>query len=386
MSRPTILFLVTEDWYFWSHRIDLARAAREAGFEVVLAARFTAHQQRIEASGIRCIPLPFVRSLRNPFKEFMLMIQVANVVKSVSPTLVHTVALKSILLSIGAIIRCPKVQFCHAITGLGYLFFSRRHSMQLLRRLTVPLFKWLFARHNCHMIVQNSDDLAMLESNGIGDRRRAVIIRGAGVDMRMFEARPLPVANPPLVILPARMLRDKGVDEFVGAARLLRARGVVARFALVGGLDSSNPAALTEAELNAMCSDGAVEWWGHRDDMPTVFEMATLVCLPSYREGLPKALLEAAACARPLIATDVPGCREICRPGETGILVPPRDAVALAEAIASLLIDRARCVQFGSAARKLVEQAFSAEIINAATVSFYRQVIAAAQTSARAEA
>ncbi len=379
MSRPTLLFLVTEDWYFWSHRIDLARAALAAGFEVTLAARFAAHQQRIEACGIRCIPLPFVRSMQNPFADLKLAFLITRMVKRLSPTLVHTVALKPILLSAGAILGCPKVRFCHAVTGLGYLFISRKFSVRCIRALVTPLFKWLFARRNCWLIAQNADDLSLLTSRGIANLQRAVLIRGAGVDVQRFAVRPLPMDAAPVVLLPARMLRDKGIGEFVAAARLLRARGVTARCVLVGGLDPSNAAALSAPEIADLCRDGAVEWWGQRDDMPDVFALASVVCLPSYREGFPKVLLEAAACGRPLIATDVAGCREICRTDETGLLVPPRDVGALADAITVLLANPQRCIQMGTAARELVVREFSAEIISRETLAFYRRLLASAR-------
>ncbi len=376
MSRPTLLFLVTEDWYFWSHRLDLARAALAAGFEVTLAARFAAHQQRIEAQGIQCIPLPFVRTMRNPFADLKSMWLLARVIKRLSPAVVHTVALKPILLSAAAIVSSPNVRFCHAVTGLGSLFISHNLSARCVRALLRPVFKWLFARPNCWLIAQNVDDLSLLVSRGMVDPQCAVLIRGAGVDVRRFAVRPLPQEDSPLVVLPARMLRDKGVGEFVAAARLLRRRGVKARCVLVGGLDPSNASALSAAEMADLCRDGATEWWGPQDDMPAVLAQATLVCLPSYREGFPKVLLEAAACGRPLIATDVPGCREICRSDETGLLVPPHDIVALADAIASLLADRPRCLRMAAAARDLVMRNFSAEIINRETLAFYKRLLA----------
>ena len=382
MNSPTIFFLVTEDWYFWSHRIDLARAAMRAGYRVTLAARFTSHQARIEAEGIRCVPVAFVRSMGNPLAELKLLFQLARIIAREAPAIVHAVALKPMLLSALAIVRCPATQFCHAVTGLGYLFIAPRPAMRWLRALLKPALSWLLARPNCHVIVQNDDDLATLNANGIVSPRNAITIRGAGVDLNTFTVQPLPTrvtANAsqlpaPVVLLPARMLRDKGVYEFTQAAALLHTRGIAATFALVGGLDESNAAALTRPEMDALLSEGHTQWWGHRSDMPAVYASATVVCLPSYREGFPKALLEAAACGRPLVATDVPGCRDICRAGETGTLVPARNAEALADAIAALLADPARCSRYGAAARALVEREFSATIINGETVALYRRL------------
>ncbi len=381
MNSPTIFFLVTEDWYFWSHRIDLARAAMRAGYNVTLAARFTEHRARIEAEGIRCIPVAFVRTMGNPFAELRLLFQLAHIIKHEAPAIVHAVALKPMLLSAAAIVRCPNIQFCHAVTGLGYLFIAPRPAMRVLRAAVMPVLRWLLGRANCHVIVQNDDDLATLRAQSIVGPHNTVIIRGAGVDLTRFSVQPLPATAPlptPVVLLPARMLRDKGVYEFAEAAALLHARGVAAVFALVGGLDESNAAALTRNDMDALLNAGHVQWWGHRADMPAVYASATVVCLPSYREGFPKALLEAAACGRALVATDVPGCRDICRTGETGTLVPARNAQALADAIAALLQDAARRARCGAAARALVQREFSSTIINGETLALYRRLCGAA--------
>jgi len=376
LSRPTILFLVTEDWYFWSHRSDLARAALAAGFSVALAARFTAHRERIEALGILCIEVPFVRAMQRPWFELRLMIVIASTVARLAPTIVHAVALKPILLSTLAVARCPRSQFCHAVTGLGYLFISRKRSVRALRAVVRPLLRWLFSRKHSWLIVQNEDDLSVLSQSALGEPVRTVLIPGAGVDTRRFAATPLPTGVA-WVILPSRMLRDKGVYEFVAAARRVHQQGVSARFALVGGTDEHNPAGLKRDELEVLCADGAVEWWEHQEDMPAVYARASIVCLPSYREGLPKVLLEAAACGRPLIATDVPGCREVCRHGETGLLVPAQDADALAGAMRVLLSDPELGARYGRNGRVLVERRFSSDVINFETLAFYRRIQAA---------
>ncbi|MGD9600891.1 MAG: glycosyltransferase family 4 protein [Gammaproteobacteria bacterium] len=378
MGRPTLLFLVTEDWYFWSHRAGLAQAARDAGYDVVLASRFTDHRGRIEALGIRCIPLPFARSMRNPLHEWRVMRALAAIVRRTTPVIVHAVALKPILLCTWASWRAPQVDFCHAITGLGHLFISDGRRARIVRAVVVPTLRWLFGHPRSWLIVQNEDDLALLTRRRIAVAARSIVIPGAGVDVARFAVTPLPSDDPPCVVLPARMLRDKGVLEFAEAARRVRARGVPARFVLVGGVDPDNPAALTEQEIAALCADGCVEWWRHQDDMPAVYARASLVCLPSYREGFPKVLLEAAACGRPMIATDVPGCREICRDGVTGVQVPVRDGAALAEACVQLLNDRARRVEFGRNARILVEREFADELVNRRTLDFYARIVAGA--------
>ena len=211
--------------------------------------------------------------------------------------------------------------------------------------------------------------------NGAAIARENIrLIRGAGVDVRVFDVVPEPEGTP-LVVLPARMLTDKGVVEFVAAARLLKAQGVQARFALVGGTDECNPASVPPASLKDWVDSGTVEWHGRRDDMPAVYRSATLVCLPSYREGLPKALLEAAACGRAIVATDVPGCREIVRHGENGLLVEVRDVAALAKAMATLLSDTATRQAMGAAGRQMVLQEFSEEKVVADTLEIYQELM-----------
>ncbi len=372
MSRRSLLLLVTEDWYFWSHRRELALAARAAGFDVTLGARFTAHQTRIEALGIHCVPISFVRAMGNPWRELTLLWQIARLIGKRRPTVVHCVALKPILLATLAAAVNPRVSFIYAVTGLGHLFIEESPHNRRLRRVVEPWLRWLFAHKNGHVVVQNDDDRALLTANGLTTASATHLIRGAGVDVAFFTAAPLPRDELPLVVLVARMLRDKGIVEFIEAARLLRARDCRVRMVLVGGVDEANPAALTTDALNRLCAEAQVEWWGHRDDMKSVYHAATLVCLPSYREGLPKALLEAAACGRPLLATDVAGCREICIDGQTGRLVKPRDVQSLAAGIAELAHDHARCAEMGARARQLCEAAFSSTAINAQTVALYQ--------------
>jgi glycosyltransferase involved in cell wall biosynthesis len=199
------------------------------------------------------------------------------------------------------------------------------------------------------------------------------MIRGSGVDLTTFAPTPLP-GGVPIVVLPSRMLWDKGVAEFVEAAKILSSRGVTARFALVGGIDPGNPAGVPRERLVGWVSEGAVEWWGQRSDMPTVLASATIVCLPSYREGMPKSLLEACAAGRPIVTTDVPGCRDVLAGGDHGVLVPPRNALALADALARLLADRSELERMAAAAAKAAP-AFAIDQVLATTLSLYRTLL-----------
>lgn len=372
----TLLYVVTEDWYFWSHRVDLACAAREAGYRVLVATRCGAHRAAIEARGLECVDLPFERSLRHPLRDLRLVFALDALLARERPSLVHLVALKPILLATLALWRRPGTRFVHALTGMGYLFASRDGFARGLQRAVRPLLRANLTRLNSHAIVQNAEDLRLLRELGV-PARQATLIPGAGVDLERYAPRP-ETDGPPLVLLAARMLRDKGIGEFLAAAAIVRAERPQVRCVLVGALDPDNPAAYTARELETAARAAGVEWWGPREDMPAVYAAATVVCLPSYREGLPKVLLEAAASGRALIATDVPGCRDVCRPEISGLLVPARDAGALAAAISALLADPARRARLAHGARALVEREFAAERIHAATLALYARVRAAA--------
>ncbi len=368
----TLLYVVTEDWYFWSHRIDLACAARRAGYRVLVATRCGAHRERIEARGIECVDLPFERSLRYPLRDLRLLFALSVLLGRERPVLVHLVALKPILLATLALWLRPRTRFVHALTGMGYLFSSGDGLARRLQRIVRPLLRAILRRPNSHAIVQNDEDLRLLHALGV-PATQATLIHGAGVDVAHYAPQP-PAAGPPLVLLPARMLRDKGISEFLDAAPHIRARHPDARCVLVGGLDPDNPAAYSEEELERAACAAGVEWWRHCEDMRAIYAQATVVCLPSYREGLPKVLLEAAASARALVATDVPGCRDVCRSGVSGLLVPARDARALAAAISTLLADTLERERLAQGARALVEREFSSEVVHAATLALYARL------------
>jgi len=368
----TLLYVVTEDWYFWSHRIELACAARQAGYRVLVATRCGAHRARIEARGLECIDLSFERSLRHPLRDLRLLFALDALIARERPALVHLVALKPILLATLALWRRPRTRFVHALTGMGYLFTSSDGYARRLQRAVKPLLRAILMRANSHAIVQNDADLALLVELGVPSAQ-ASLIRGAGVDLAHYAAQ-APAVGPSVVLLPARMLRDKGIAEFLAAAPRVRERHPGVRCVLVGGIDPDNPAAYTAPELEAAARAAGVEWWGAREDMAAVYAQATLVCLPSYREGLPKVLLEAAASARALVATDVPGCRDVCRPDLSGLLVPARDAAALAAAISTLLADVALRERFAQGARALVEHEFGADAVHAATLALYARL------------
>lgn len=370
MNAPKLLFFVTEDWYFCSHRLALAVAAREAGFEVAVVTRVSEHGEIIRRAGLDLIPFEISRRGMNPFMELAALIRLMAIYRREKPDLVHHVAMKPVLYGTLAARLAGVPHIVNALAGMGWLFTSAKMMARFVKLLVRLTFRFLLRQ--TWVIVQNPDDAALMAGAGLESVR---LIRGSGVDVEVFRPEPEP-AGPPLVVLPARMLWDKGVGEFIEAARQLKERGVIARFALVGEPDPENPATVTEEQLAAWHAETVVEWWGQRDDMAQVYAQAHVVCLPSYREGLPKALLEAAACGRPIVATDVPGCRVIVRDGDNGVLVPVRDAPALAEALARLIADPDMRRRMGESGRALAVGEFSQERVIAETLAVYREAMA----------
>jgi len=376
VRRPRLLFLISEDWVFCSHRLPLAVAAREAGFEVTIATRVNQDGERIRAAGLDLVPLHWSRRSTHPLRELAALRELVAVFRRVRPDIVHQVAVKPVLYGAVAARLTGVPLVVNALTGMGYIFSSQDLKARLLRPLVRAALHLLLDRRNARLILQNADDVGQFTREGIVDLARVVLIRGAGVDLGEFTAVPEP-PGPPLVVLPARMLRDKGVEEFVAAARALKAAGVVARFALVGAPDPENPACIPEARLAQWAAEGVVETWGHRRDMAAVFQQCHVVCLASYREGLPKALIEAAACARPIVTADVPGCREVVRDGDNGLLVRVRDSVTLADALRRLLTSAELRTAMGRRGRERAEQEFSLAGVIAQTIGVYDEATAA---------
>jgi glycosyltransferase involved in cell wall biosynthesis len=371
MSAPRLLYLVTEDWYFCSHRLPLGIAARSHGYDVTVATRVQRHAETIRAAGLELVPLQWSRHGHNPFKELGALREILHVYRRQRPDIVHHVAVKPVLYGSIAARLTGTPAVVNAIAGLGYLESSNDLRARILGRIVQTGYHLLLDRPNSRLIVQNPDDLSTLVDRGIIDAGRVALIRGSGVDITRFTPIPEPDGTP-LVVLPARLLRDKGVVEFVDAARRLRAEGVSARFALVGDPDPKHPAAISPADLERWQKQGAVECWGWREDMVEVFQRCHLVCLPSYREGLPKALLEAAACGRAIVTCNVPGCREVVRDGDNGLLVRPRDSASLAMALKQLLQDSALRLRMSRRSRERAVEEFSIERVVTDTLGLYQ--------------
>jgi len=371
--KRKVLFFVTVDWYFCSHRLSLAREVKRRGFDVLVVTHVKNHGKQIEDEGFHLIPLEMARTGINPLKELATLWELIRIYKAEKPDIAHHVAMKPVLYGsfVARITRVPRV--VNLLAGLGYIFTASRWKAALLRKFVSNAFRILLNRPNSRVILQNPDDQSLMVRSGILKPESTVLIRGSGVNTHVFSPTPEP-PGVTTVVLASRMLWDKGVGEFVEAARLIRAKGTDARFVLVGDTDTENPAAVPKSQLEAWNNSGVVEWWGRRDDMPNVFAQAHVVCLPSYREGLPTGLLEAAACGRPIVTTDAPGCREVVLHGKNGLLVPVRNVADLAGALEKLIADPALRQKMGMRGRELAVSEFSVEKVVSQTLALYQEL------------
>lgn len=365
-----LLFVVNVDWFFLSHRLPLALAAQKAGFEVHVATTLTDRAPELAAQGIIVHPLGMDRRSASPLEAAKLLWALLRLMRSLRPAVVHLVTVKPVLLG-GIAARMAGVpRVIAAISGLGFIFTAQGKWAALRRAIVSALYRVAVAHKKVTVIFQNEDDRTVLQQfTGIASAQ-CFYIRGSGVDLSTWQATPLP-PYPPVVLMASRLLRDKGVVEFVEAARLLKGYKS-ARFVLVGGPDEGNPTSLRVEDLKAWVDEGVVEWWGLRDSMPTVLSSAHIVALPSYREGLPKGLIEAAAAGRAVITTDVPGCRDAIEPGVSGLLVAVRDARSLANGIKDLLDDQKRIEAMGLEGRRLAERVFDIDEVVAKHLLLYK--------------
>ncbi len=383
--RPKLLFLVTEDWYFCSHRLPVARAARDAGFDIVVAARVRAHGERIGDEGFILRPLSWRRRGDGLLGAGRAVAEIARLYRAERPDIVHHIALKPVLF--GGLAR--RLAFrrgpgmpaqVNSVMGLGSGFSSAGPRASLRRPILAAALGLAARGRSGWLVAQNPEDAAALAALGAAPQRIA-LIRGSGVDIGHFAAMPDPAGGAVTIALVSRMLRGKGVLDAAAAIHRLRARGLPVELVLAGPIDPDNPDSLTAAELTALAAETGIAWLGPVADVREVWRRAAIAVLPStYGEGVPKALIEAASCGRPIVAADVPGCREIVRPGETGLLAPPRDVEALAEAIAALAGDPERRRAMGQAGRALVERDFAEAIVARQTLALYRAALEERET------
>jgi glycosyltransferase involved in cell wall biosynthesis len=372
MPARRLLFFVNADWYFCSHRLPMARAAREAGFEVHVATHVQDHGAQILGDGFQLHPLRLRRGSTNPLNFLTSVREVRALYSALRPDLVHHVGVQPSVTGSLAAVGLP-LKTLNAITGMGFVFTSQTPKARVVRAAVSPVMRHLFSRRGAAVLVQNPDDRDALVRIGVSSRAIAHI-PGSGVDADRFA----PLVEPELPLrvgYVGRLLRDKGLASLVEAHRLARERGKGFALSMAGVADLNNPASFSPGEVASWGEREGIEMLGHVMDIRDVWRACHVAVLPSRREGLPLSLLEAAACGRPLVATDVPGCREVVRHGVNGLLVPVDEPAALAAAIEKLGEDSDLRGCFGAAARQLVEERFSTTRIGEDVVRLYEGLL-----------
>ena len=365
-----IILFANTDWYLFKFRIAQARALRDLGVDLTLVSPPGTFSPELEKMGYRWLPFPLSRSGMNPLSEAAAIRRLVRLYRREHPDLVHHFTIKSILYGSLAAKAAGVKAIVNGVTGLGYVFSSGSPARRLLRLLVEAWYR--LALRGTQAVFDNDEDRRFFISRKLIRMEAAHVVRSAGVDVELYTPAPEP-EGVPVVMLAGRMLWDKGIREYVEAARLLRRDGVPARLVLVGEPDAGNPASITREQLQAWDASGEVEWWGFRADMPSVIRQVNIVCLPSYREGLPTTLIEAGACGRAVVATDVTGCRDAVRDGVTGLLVPAKDAAALAAGLMALLRDPSLRRKMGQAGRQMAVDEFSTGRVNRDTWRVYAQ-------------
>ncbi len=362
------------DWYLYQFRLSLARAIQERGWEAVLVSPAGPYVRHLTGAGFPWLPLSLDRQGTRPLQELKSFLRLSAIYRQAQPDLVHHFTIKPVLYGTLAARRIGGAGVVNSITGLGYVFLARRGRGAVLRAFVRPFYRFALSGDRVRVVFEHEGDREYFLSRHLVHEAKTTVIAGVGVDLARFTPSSDP-PGPPVVILAARLLWDKGTGDFVEAARQLRPRHPSARFVLVGDPDPGNPSMVPESTVKAWVEEGVVEWWGHRDDMPAVLAKGHIVTLPSYGEGVPTVLLEASASGRPIVASDTPGCREVVRHRETGLLVPVGEVEALAAAIETLLEDPDLRSRLGLEGRRWVEARFDQQLVNGRTLEIYESLI-----------
>ena len=370
--KPVLVYLVTEDWYFMSHRLPMAQEAQRAGYDIHVITQVNKEAAAIERLGFHLHPIVWRRGSINPAAFFSNLFAIRRLYRKIVPDLVHHVALQSSIVGSLAASGLPCVRL-NALAGLGFVFTSTTAKAWLVRPILRVLLRYVLHHPRAAVLVQNPDDRAAVSRLAVADEK-IFIIRGSGVETGKL----VPMPEPPGAITVAfvgRLLADKGLRALVSAHEMLTQRGQSIRLLIAGEPDPANPVSIPQDEIVAWARHPGLSLLGQVADIRDVWRAAHIAVLPSRREGLPKSLLEAAACGRPIVATDVPGCREIARNGVNALLVPPDDPAALATAIERLAKDRDLRMRYGAAGRRLVEEQFSSDRIGRETVALYDRLL-----------
>jgi glycosyltransferase involved in cell wall biosynthesis len=372
--KKKLLYVVNVDWFFISHRLPLAIEAINQGYEVHIATHLSNHKEQLEEAGLIVHNLPISRSSLSVFSLFSFFLKLKKIFQDLKPDIVHLVTIKPVLVG-GIAARLFKVPaVVSAISGLGYIFLDQGILALIRRSLVQFLYRLALAHKNIIVIFQNEDDKKIITSYTKLSDKNISLIGGSGANINTFYYEQ-PSTKNLIALLPARLLKDKGILEFVEAARILKVRNVKVTFVLAGNIDYDNPSSISKKELDSWISEGIIEYWGFRDNMCKTLAQSSIVVLPSYREGFPKVLMEAAAKGRAIITTDVPGCRDAIINNITGILVPPKNSDLLANAIQYLIEDPEKIISMGREGRDLAEKKFDEAIIIQKHLDGYERLI-----------
>ena len=373
-KKKIILFIVTEDWYFLSHRLYLALEAIKYGYEVHLITHCTNKKKVIEGYGIKVTNWVLKRRTFNIYSQLHSIIQLYKLIKKTQPNLIHSVAMKPILYSSLVKLITNKSVNCNSFTGLGYIFTSNNTQIIILRKLLSYLFRYLFLQKKTIVIVQNKDDYKLFLKDKIVSKKKLYLIEGSGVDTKKFNIKSNNYKNN-IILLPSRMLWSKGVEEFIKCAEIVKKIKPELRFILAGSPDKENPDAISLKYLKKLKNEGIVEWVGNSENILSIYKKTMIILFPSYREGMPKSLLEASSCRIPIIAFNVIGSREIVKTNFNGLLIPFKNYQLLAKAVIKLSENKKLMNKFGENGRKLVRKKFSNDIINKKIIQLWERSI-----------
>jgi glycosyltransferase involved in cell wall biosynthesis len=370
-----ILYVVNVDWFFVSHRLPLALEAKKKGWEVVIVCGETTKRREIENHNIQFKSWNLTRSGINIINEIKALFYLAKIIKYEKPDIIHNVGIKSVIY--GSIVsRLYKKPYVNALAGLGFTYGSNLKA-KVIKLIIEPFFKFYFQANNTILIVQNNDDKEYFLKNGFVNSLNIKLIKGSGVDLKKFKFQPEKENSIPIVCLASRMLWDKGINEFIESITIFRETypNYTVRFVLAGGVDYENPASIQKKQILKWEENKIIEWWGHQENMPELLASVNIIVLPSYREGLPKVLLEAAAVGRFIITTDVPGCREIIKDGINGLIIPKKNSQSLMSAISRGLTNknlRESCINSGL---DIIKEQYTIETIIEQTFEIYLKLI-----------
>ena len=375
MKTPKLLFLVNVDWFFVSHRLPIAIEAISKGYEVHVATTVTSKRAMLEELGLIVHDIDIPRSSISIYAALKNLLEIISLFRHIKPSIVHLVTIKPILLG-GIAARIAKVDgVVAAISGLGFVFIDQGYFAELRRLFVKIIYRISLGHHNLQIICQNVNDFQDIQEITNLPNTAFSLINGSGVSLKQFKYVPLDSQQIPKIIMASRLLKDKGVNEFVAAAKIVKNSNIKAKFILVGEPDPENPSSIEMGVIADWIESGTIEYWGQREDMHNVLSQATIVVLPSYREGFPKILIEAAACGRAVITTDVPGCRDAIYNNITGLLVPSKNIESLAQAVTSLVSNLSDCHKMGLEGRKMAEEKFDSNIITAEHFCIYNQLL-----------